>query len=170
MKTFGLFWSFSDFNISLPFFFYFPYSCPRSRESIEKSFWVFEGVTLLIGLVACMVVFVRRRKLNREAAERVRKQISNSAWKPTINDSTRTSLWTRPMKGMQYSDVNFVKEKLDGVPRDLVENPTPCNGYQIHWWWWWFILPDCWGRDYLLQDMQPVYRLKSFSRNLVMDD
>ncbi|XP_782629.4 LOW QUALITY PROTEIN: protein JTB [Strongylocentrotus purpuratus] len=54
-------------------------SCPRSRESIEKSFWVFEGVTLLIGLVACMVVFVRRRKLNREAAERVRKQISNSA-------------------------------------------------------------------------------------------
>lgn len=102
------------------FFFYFPYSCPRSRESIEKSFWVFEGVTLLIGLVACMVVFVRRRKLNREAAERVRKQISNSAWRQTINDSTRTSLWTRPMKGMQYSDVNFVKEKLKTVYPEIL--------------------------------------------------
>ncbi|XP_071488660.1 protein JTB-like [Diadema antillarum] len=53
-------------------------SCPRSRKSVEKSFWIFEGVTLIIGFFACTVVFFRRRKLNREAAERVRKQISNS--------------------------------------------------------------------------------------------
>ncbi|XP_041464140.1 protein JTB-like [Lytechinus variegatus] len=54
-------------------------SCPRSRELIEKSFWVFEGVMFFVGLFAFLVVYVRRRKLNREAAERVRKQISNSA-------------------------------------------------------------------------------------------
>lgn len=54
-------------------------SCPRSRQSIEKSFWVFEGVIFSVGLVSCFVVYVRRRKLNREAAERVRKQISNSS-------------------------------------------------------------------------------------------
>ncbi|XP_038073281.1 protein JTB-like isoform X2 [Patiria miniata] len=53
-------------------------SCPKSKWAMEKSFWTFEGVMLAVGLSSFVVVMFRRRALDWEALQRVKKQIANS--------------------------------------------------------------------------------------------
>ncbi|XP_071794738.1 protein JTB-like [Asterias amurensis] len=53
-------------------------SCPKTKWALEKSFWTFEGIILAIWIVSFLVVSLRRRFLDWEALQRVRKQIANS--------------------------------------------------------------------------------------------
>ncbi|XP_022106781.1 protein JTB-like [Acanthaster planci] len=53
-------------------------SCPKTKWAMEKSFWTFEGVMLAVGLSSFVVVIFRRRALDWEALQRVKKQIANS--------------------------------------------------------------------------------------------
>ncbi|XP_013381027.1 protein JTB [Lingula anatina] len=53
------------------------HSCPKIHWMEERDYWVFEGVSLTVGLVSYGVVHIRRKRLDRLLMEKVNKQIAS---------------------------------------------------------------------------------------------
>uniref|UniRef100_A0A671NWM3 Jumping translocation breakpoint n=1 Tax=Sinocyclocheilus anshuiensis TaxID=1608454 RepID=A0A671NWM3_9TELE len=54
----------------------FPFSC-RSTKMEEHLFWKFEGVMLALTVVFAIMVVARQRSLDRQASDKVRRQIES---------------------------------------------------------------------------------------------
>lgn len=54
------------------------FSCSRAKSVEERQFWMFEGIVFTIGLLSYIIVIMRQRKLDREALQRIRRQVSSS--------------------------------------------------------------------------------------------
>ena len=53
-------------------------SCPMPMAVQRKHFWLFEGLTLIVGLVAIASVQSRQKSLDKQMAEKIKRQIGES--------------------------------------------------------------------------------------------
>ncbi|XP_065836882.1 protein JTB-like [Oscarella lobularis] len=53
-------------------------SCNQVKVIEEMKFWIFESTAFTVGLFSIVAVLVRQRKLDREALQRIRKQVAST--------------------------------------------------------------------------------------------